>query len=152
MRHAARALALLTIAVALCSCGSYTRADFIAGADAICASAVRQTRTLEPPQSEQMSALAAYLARVLPIVRHETRQLRALRRPSQPAQAARRLGRYLAAVAEVGRDYAALAAAAARGSAPAVASAEAELRAIPLASLAAGYGLRSCGTPGATVS
>jgi hypothetical protein len=157
VRFAGGTCALLTLTTLVAGCGgsSYTRRDFVARADAICTSAVRQTRSIAPPSftrpaARQLSALADYLAAVLPVVQSEAAQLRALRRPTHDAPAGATLGRYLAAVAQAASDYRALAAAAKRGDAQGVASAEAALRASPVASLAAGYGLRSCGVPGAT--
>jgi hypothetical protein len=149
--------AVLALAAVLpgCGAGSYTKTDFVARADAICTSAVRQTRSIAAPSfnrpaAGQLSALADYLAAVLPIVQSEAAQLRALRRPTQDAPAGATLARYLASVAQAASDYRALAAAAKRGDAQGVANAEAALRASPVASLATGYGLRSCGVPGAT--
>ncbi len=148
---------MLALAALLPGCGasSYPKRDFVARADAICTSAVRQTRSIAAPSftrpaARQLSALAGYLGAVLPIVQSEAAQLRALRRPTQDASAERTLARYLAAVAQTASDYRALAAAAKRSDAQGVANAEAALRASPVASLAARYGLRSCGIPGAT--
>jgi hypothetical protein len=148
--------ALLTLTALLAGCaGSYTKRDFVARADAICASAVRQTRSIAPPSltssaAHQMRALAGYLAEVSPVVRSEAAQLRALRRPTEDGRARATLARYLGALARAAGDYTALAASARRGELQGVASAEAALRASPVASLAARYGLRSCATPGAT--
>jgi hypothetical protein len=148
--------ALLTLTVLLAGCGSsYTKRDFVARADAICASAVRQTRSIAPPSTTRggahpTSALAGYLAEVLPVLQSEVTQLRALPRPTGDSPARAALARYLEALGQVAQDYRELAAAARRGDAQGVASAEAALRASPVATLAAGYGLRSCGTPGAT--
>ena len=150
--------ALLTLAALLAGCGSSnTNRDFVARADAICASAVRETRSIAAPSfshaaAQQLTALADYLASVLPIVQSEAAQLRALRRPTEDVRARATLARYLAALAQAAGDYGALAAAARRGDAQGVASAEAALRASPVASLAASAGLRSCGIPGATVA
>jgi hypothetical protein len=157
-RSMRRAAAALTLAALLAGCGSsYTKRDFVASADAICASAVRQTRSIAPPsfttsKAQQLSALAGYLAVVSPIVQSEVKQIRALQRPTGTARSSAALAGYVAALSQVAGDYGKLAAAARRGDAQGVASAEAALRASPVASLAAGYGLRSCGTPSATVS
>jgi hypothetical protein len=115
---------------------------------------VRQTRSIAAPSftrpaALQLAALSGYLAAVLPIVQSEAAQLRALRRPTDAAARAT-LAQYLAAVAQAASDYRALAAAAKRGDAQGVASAEAALRASPVTSLAARYGLRACALPGAT--
>jgi hypothetical protein len=115
---------------------------------------VTKTRSIAPPSftrspAQRLSALGGYLAVVLPIEQSEANQIRALRRPTEDAHA---LTRYLAALTTSVNEYAGLTAAAKRGDAQAVASAEAALRANPVASLATGYGLRSCGTPEATVA
>jgi hypothetical protein len=148
----------LLILTALAGCGSsYTTRDFVARADAICASAVRQTRSIAAPSltasaAPELSALADYLAQVVPVVQSEAMQLHALRRPTEDAPARAALARYLGALAHAAGDYGQLAAAARRGDAQGVASAEAALRASPAASLAAGAGLHSCGIPGATLA
>jgi hypothetical protein len=148
---------LVLAALLLAGCGAYTKKDFIASADAICASAVRQTRSVAPPaftssKKEQLSALASYLAKVLPIVQSEDTHIRALRRPSQGARQRALLARYLAALRQTVSDYQDLAAAAKQGDAASVAGAEGVLHDSPVTSLAASYGLRSCETPGATVA
>jgi len=135
----------------LAGCGSYTKKSFIASADAICASAVRQTRLIAPPSSQEVSALAPYLAKLTPILGSEARQIRALQQPSGTAAERAALTRFLAALTQFVSDFKALTTAAQTGSRSAVASAEAALRVSPLDALAASYGLRSCGTPGATV-
>jgi hypothetical protein len=158
VRFLGATVALLTAAGLLAGCGgAYTKRDFIASADAICASTVRQTRSLPPPsftssKSQQLSALAGYLAVVLPLVRSEASRLRALRRPTADARNRAALQRYLRALDQEVGDYRALAAAAKRRDPQGVASAEAGLRRSPVASLAASYGLHSCGIPGATVA
>jgi hypothetical protein len=158
MRSVGGTCALLTLTALLAGCGSsYTNGDFVARANAICASAVRQTRSIAAPSAaravgHQMSALADYLAQVVPVLQSEASQLRALRRPTEDASARATLARYLEALAQAAGDYRALAAAAKRGDAQGVASAEAALRASPVASLAASYGLHSCGIPGATLT
>ena len=147
---------LLILTALLAGCGNgYTKRDFVARADAICASTVRQTRSIAPPSftrsvGHQTSAPADDLAGLLPVLQSETTQLRALRRPTDDAPARATLARYLEALEQADEDYRELAGAARRGNAQGVASAEAALRASPVASLAARYGLRSCGTPGGT--
>jgi len=153
---ASTSVAMLALGALVTGCGSYTKRDFVARANAICAGAVRDTRALTPPRftgsaARQRRALAGYLRRAVPIIRTEARQLRALPRPSQTAAARRALGRYLAAVDEVAARFQALAGAAAAGSGAAVSHAESALAAIPIDSLANAYGLASCGTPGATI-
>jgi hypothetical protein len=136
--------------------GGYTKRDFIARADAICASTVRQLRSIPAPSFGQSAtghdALAGYLAAALPLVQSESRQLHALPRPPQKAADRSVLTSWLGAVAQVVEDYRQFEAAAQRGDAQRVASAEAALRASPVASLAASYGLSSCATPGATIA
>jgi hypothetical protein len=138
------------------ACGSsYTRHDFIARADAICASALRATRAVPPPSfsgtaAQRMSQLGEYLGRVLPVVQAETRQIRALKTPPGTANERAALTSYVRAMGQLEAAYGRLAAAAKRGDADGVASAEAALRANPVASLAASYGLKSCGRPGTT--
>jgi len=150
--------ALLTLTALLAGCASsYTKRDFVARADAICASAVRETRSIAPPSfthaaAQQLSALADYLAQVVPIVQSETTQLRALRRPTEDAPARATLARYLGALGQAAGEYGELAEAAKRGDAQGVASAEAALRASPAAALATSAGLHSCGIPGATLA
>jgi hypothetical protein len=139
------ALALLALALTIVGCGATanTKRDFIARADAICASAVRQARAIGT-----QGGLAAYAAAALPVVRSEATQLRALKRPAGGAHDATTLSRYFTALSQVVKDYSDLAAAAKRGDAQGVTNAEASLRASPVTSLAASYGLRPCGTPG----
>ena len=141
-------LALLGLCALLGACGgsSYTKRDFIARADAICASALRQTRSISPGTN-----LAVYLAAVLPVVKSEADQLGALRRPPGTARDRSTLAQYLAAMRQSVGNYRQLAGAAQRGDQEAVASAEASLASSPLESLAASYGLTSCASPTATV-
>jgi hypothetical protein len=150
-------LFVLALAVAGCGGSGYTKSDFIARADAICAGAVRQTRSIAPPVAAQAgagqdAALAAYLSGVVPVLESEVSQLRALRRPPGNAGERVTLNRWYAALAQSVARYKELAAAARRGDDQSVADAEAALGASPVYTLAAGYGLRSCGAPGATVA
>jgi len=146
----------LTLAAMLAACGgSYTKRDFIARADAICTSTLRETRSIAPPSfggaaGQQLGALAQYLETLVPVVQTEARQLRALQRPPGDARDRAALERYLGAVTQVAAQYEQLAGAAKRGDAQGVASAEAALRASPVASLAASYGLSSCGSAAGT--
>ncbi len=145
---------LLVLAL-IAGCGSYTKHDFIARADAICASTVRQTRLIPPPSftrvpAERLHAVAGYVSQVLPLVRAEAAQLRDVRKPTQGAADRATLGSFLAAFGQVLASYQSLATAASAGDAASVARAEASLSASPVAALAARYGLRSCGTPGGT--
>lgn len=152
-----RTVALLTLTALVAGCGTDTKPDFIARADAICASAVREVRSIAAPSfthsaRQRLSALGVYVTDVLPLVRSEATQLRALPRPQQGARERAALTRYLGALAQVVGVYGEFSAAAKTGDAQGVASAEAALRASPVAALANRYGLRSCGTPGATVA
>lgn len=152
-----RVVAVPALALLVAGCGSYTKHDFVVSANAICASTVRATRAVPPPsfttsKTQQLSALAGYLAVVSPIVQSEAKQIRALRRPTVNARTDAALSRYLGALGKVADDYKQLAAAAKQGDAQAVASAEAALRGSPISSYAQSYGLRSCETPGATVA
>lgn len=145
-------LALVTLVAA---CGSsYTKQDFIARANGICTSALRQTRAIAPaagtPQSNR--ALAAYLSQALPIAQSEADQLRALRLPPGTAAEKAALLRYFSALSAQVAAIKQLKSAAARGDAQGVAAAKAALSANPATSLAAKYGLRSCGTPGGTAA
>jgi hypothetical protein len=149
--------AVLGVAVLLAGCGgSETKQNFAARADAICASTVRQIRSIAPPnftssKAQQLSALGGYMAVVSPIVASEAKQLHALQRPAGSARARAALTRYLDALTQTAGDYQTLAAAAKRGDAQGVANAEGALRTSDVTALAQSYGLRSCGTPGATV-
>jgi hypothetical protein len=150
-------LFVLVLVLAGCGGSGYTKSDFIARADAICAGAVRQTRSIAPPGAAQAGsgqdgALAAYLSNVVPVLENEASQLRALRRPPGNAGELATLNRWYSALAQSVMHYKELAAAARRGDDQSVADAEAALGASPVYSLAASYGLRSCGTPGATVA
>ena len=141
----------------LSACGgsSYTKADFVARANAICTKTLGQTRAISPPSStgQPGGALAAYLGRLVPLLGSEADQIRALKRPSGGAAHDRQiLSQYLAALGQVVVAYRQLEAAAKRGDAQAVAGVEATLQANPAADLAASYGLRSCGTPGTTAA
>jgi hypothetical protein len=138
----ALALALL---LAGCGGGGYTRHDFITRADAICAGALRQARSIAPGTS-----LPSYLSDYVPILESEASQLQALRRPPDTARDRATLEHYFAALRQTVAEYRQLAAATKSGDQQAVTNAEAALGASPVYSLATGYGLTSCGTPGST--
>ena len=153
VRLVGRLFVAISVAALLAGCGgTYTRRDFIARADAICVSAVRAARSLTPPAGQQLGALTGYLGEVLPIVRSESKQIHALRRPVEGARNRTLLASYLAALGQVVSDYEELAAAARRGDGAGAARAEEALRASPVTSLAASYGLSACAAPGATVA
>ena len=158
-RTRADVFGILLIALLAAGCGgsSYTKSDFVARANAICSGALRQTRSIAPPSATQASggqdgALAAYLSSVVPVLEREASQLKELRRPPGSEREKTTLGLYLAALTRTVAEYKSLAAAAKRGDDQAVADAEAALSSSPVYSLAASYGLRSCGTPGATTA
>lgn len=149
----------LLIASLAAGCGGsgYTKSDFVARADAICASALRQARSIAPPTVAQASggqdgALAAYLSSIVPVLESEASQLHGLKRPPGSAQDKAALTRYLEALSQTVTDYKQLAAAARRGDDQTVADTEAALGSSHVYSLATSYGLRSCGTPGATTA
>ena len=142
-------------AIAGCGSGSVKKTDYLVRADAICMNAIRATRSIPPPATvgsrrDQLTALAQYLSRLVPVVTSEDTQIRALKRPSGSAQDGAALARYLGALTRSATEYTRLAAAARRRDAAGVADAEASLRATPVASLAAAYGLRACGNAGGT--
>jgi len=158
-RPSALAAVALTVASLVGGCGGsgYTRGDFVARADAICAGALRHIRSVSPPGTAQAGSgqdgtLTAYLRSVVPVLESEASQLRALQRPPGTKSQQDMLARWYAALDESVASYKALAAAAARGDDQGVADAEAALGASPVYTLAVSYGLRSCGTPGATTA
>jgi len=152
----ARFYGLLAAVVVLAGCGgsSYTKSDFVARANAICTSTLRQTRALAPPASTSQpgGALAAYLGQLVPLVQAESDQLRALKRPHDDARDSATLSSYYAALGQIVANYRQLEAAARRGDTQSVTDVEATLRASPITALAASYGLQSCGTPGSTTA
>ncbi|HYB31273.1 MAG TPA: hypothetical protein VEF89_32080 [Solirubrobacteraceae bacterium] len=137
----------LALAVLVAGCGGsgYTRQDFVTRADAICAGALRQARSITPG-----TALPAYLADYVPVLESEASQLRALRRPPDTAHERTVLEQYFAALQQTVAEYRQLAAAAKSGDRQALSNAEAALGASQVYSLATSYGLTSCGTPGST--
>ena len=140
-------LAVVLSGALLAGCGGsgYGKHDFVTRADAICAAALRQTRSIAAG-----TALPAYLTEFVPVLESETSQLRALRRPPGSAHDRALLGQYFAALSQTVVEYRQLAAAVKRGDDQAVADAEAALGSSPVYSLAASYGLSSCGTPSST--
>jgi hypothetical protein len=135
----------LAVLVAGCGGSGYTRHDFITRADAICAGALRQARSIAPG-----TPLSTYLAAYVPVLASEASQLRALRRPPDTTRNRATLERYFTALRQVVAEYRQLAAAARSGDRQALTNAEAALGASPVYSLATSYGLSSCGTPGST--
>ena len=100
-----------------CGGSSYTKGDFVARADAICTSTLRQTRALAPPSSTSQpgGALAVYLGQLVPLVQSEANQLRALKRPADNAHDRATLTAYYNALAQIVANYGQLEAAARRG-------------------------------------
>ncbi len=96
-------------------------------------------------------ALAAYLARAVPIVEAETAQILRLRRPSESVRQCAELDRYLSALRAERAAYRQLADAALASDGVALARAESALRSNDSATLAVAYGILSCGAPGATI-
>ncbi len=143
--------------VLLTGCAGLTKADFIARADAICADSVRATRLIAPPAfaeagSGALDGLAAYASKVLPLVASEAGQLRALPRPQGNAKDSAALAGFLDAFSGVAADYGSLETAATKGDAPGVARAEGALGTSRVSTFARAYGLRSCGSAGATTA
>ena len=143
---------MLALAAVVAACGgsSYTKSDFIARADAICTDTLRQARALAPPASSSGAALSDYLGKLVPLVDSEANQLRALKRPADTTHDGATLTAYFAALGQVVAAYRQLRAAAARSDDQTVTNVEAALNANPVDSLAASYGLKTCGTPGST--
>jgi hypothetical protein len=135
---AAIAVACL-FAVTACGGHTATKQDVVARANGICINALRATREVPPPNGS--AGLAAYLAKVLPIVKKEANDTQALPRPAKDRAV---LNRYVAAVAASAGQYQALATAAKSGDAAGVSHGLAALRASPVAALAAQYGLTRC--------
>ncbi len=96
--------------------------------------------------------MAAYLSRLVPLVQSEADQLRKRTRPPGDAHDRLMLSQYFASLGRVVTAYHELEAAARSGDSDTIASVEATLRESPVAALATAYGIRSCGTPGATVA
>jgi hypothetical protein len=138
------------------ACGdTFTKAEFMHQADAICASALRQLRALAPPSfagstSQRRRTLSAYSSRELGIVQAERRQLGSLPKPSQSPRQDALLRRYLSALDRVASALRSLAGAERGGDAAATAGATSSLAGNPVDGLAAAYGLRSCASAGAT--
>ena len=159
-RAIAALLMLLVTGLLAAGCGStVTKHDYIARADAICAAAVRQTRSIPPPVAASSAgarpralalALAQYVRRVTPIAASELAQLESLKRPHGSASDAAALRRYLVALRAAVDNYRALGAAAAAGDGGGVRDAEAALAGSRVTALASAYGLRACGRPGGT--
>lgn len=142
----------LAVTAPLAGCGgaAYGKRDYVARAEAICASTTRHARAAGAPVATTGVALAAYIEQLLPLVRGEAAQLRGLRRPPGPAAQRAQLSAFLRALDASLAEYAALAAAARRGDTAGVARAESALRANAAGALAARYGITGCGAPTST--
>ncbi|MDQ6729365.1 MAG: hypothetical protein M3022_03425 [Actinomycetota bacterium] len=154
MRRATLAVVVLSLGLAIAGCGAArpTKRDFIARADAICASSLRATRSIRAPAATGSTALAGYLNSVLLVIRSEAAQLRGLHRPPGGPRELAQLTAYLRALDDAVAGYASLAAAAQRDDQGAMADAQAALRANRAAALAVQYGLRACGAAGSTAA
>jgi hypothetical protein len=140
-------IALAIVAGTLGGCGSSgeSKSDFVARANAICETAVRDVRDVTLPSASgggtSPSALSRYLHTVTPVVEGEVKQLRALPRPAADRAL---LDRYLNALASSAAQYRVLDEAARHRDRAALAGAVGALRASPAAQLAARYGLAEC--------
>jgi hypothetical protein len=141
-------IALAIVAGTLAGCGSSveSRSDFVARANAVCETAVRDVRDVTLPAASgrggtSLSALSRYLQTVTPVVQGEVKQLRALPRPAADRAL---LDQYLNALASSAAQYRVLDDAARHRDRAALAGAIGALRASPAAQLAARYGLAEC--------
>jgi hypothetical protein len=140
-------VALAIVATTLGGCGSAgeSKSDFVARANAICETAVRDVLDVTLPSASgdgtSLSALSRYLQTVTPVVEGEVKQLRALPRPAADRAL---LDRYLNALASSAAQYRVLDDAARHRDRAALAGATGALRASPAAQLATRYGLAEC--------
>jgi hypothetical protein len=150
----ATALAAMLIA----GCGSsYSRADFVTRAEAICTSTLDAVRELTPPdqagsRAARDASLAAYLEELVPLMRRQLRRLRALPPPPQTGAQARAVHAYTTALGGSIAQFTVLAGAARSGKGVLVTATEAALASGQLPRLAAASGLRTCSSSGATYS
>jgi hypothetical protein len=149
-------VALAIVAATLGGCGSAgeSKSDFVARANAICETAVRDVRDVTLPSASgggtSLSALSRYLRTVTPVVEGEVKQLRALPRPVADRAL---LDRYLNALASSAAEYRVLDDAARHRDRAALAGAIGALRGSPAPALAARYGLAECaGSAGTAVT
>jgi hypothetical protein len=140
-------LALAIVAGTVGGCGSSgeSKSDFVARANSICETAVRDVRDVTLASASgggtSLPALSRYLHTVTPVVEGEVRQLRALPRPTADRAL---LDRYLSALASSAAQYRVLDDAAQHRDRAALAAAIGALRASLAAQLAARYGLAEC--------
>ena len=152
-----RGTGLCLAAMLVAGCGSYTKKDFTAQANAICAHTLQELRALPAPAAAggdraRLVALGGYLGRAAPLIEGEATKLAKLQRPDGSKAQRALLASYLAAEQTTAADYATLARAAASGNAAAVSAAGARLRSSTASGLAAQYGLPDCASPGATIA
>jgi hypothetical protein len=144
------------VALLVAGCGGgIDHRQYVQRADAICTFTLRSVRSLTPPElagaaSARDASLAVYLDQLLPLLRRELRQLRALPHPSQRAAQTRAQDRYLASLSHSVGQFASFATAARAGDGNVVNMLEAELAADPAPRLAAAYGLSACSSSAAT--
>jgi hypothetical protein len=138
-----RVAAISAACLAATACGGHTatKKDVVARADGICVNTLRQVRGVPPPAGTSLPALAAYLAKVVPIVEKEASDTRALPRPAQDQAL---LDQYVNAVSDGATQYRAMATAARNGDTAGVSQALSTLRDNPAQSLAGRYGLAEC--------
>jgi hypothetical protein len=155
MRSAATAGATALL-VAGCG-GGIDHRQYVQRADAICAFTLRSVRSLTPPQlsgatSAHDASLAVYLGQLVPLLRRELRQLRALPRPSERAAQTRALDGYLASLNRSVSRFASVeqAARSGDGDGDVVNLLESELAADPAPRLAFAYGLTGCSSSAPT--
>lgn len=143
----------VVLAVSACGGGSkkVTKGDFVARADAVCATTQAQVRSL-PTGSGSLAGTAKYFRSSAALLHTQAVQLRAIPRPKQAAANAKVLEQFLTATSQSAAIYRRIATAAANGDQGALTSAEAALGANPAPRLAARYGLRVCGTSSVTAS
>jgi hypothetical protein len=137
------------VVLAVAGCGSITKKDVIARANAICATAQRDLRAVAAPSSTSPAALVSYLGQVVPIVDIEASQFRALPRPKQDLPV---LGRWIESVQFAAADFRALRAGARLNDRQAINTAYAALRTSDETALAARYGAGVCAASTGTVS
>jgi hypothetical protein len=146
--RARAAIAVIAVGALLAACGgghTATKQDVIARANGICINALHAVREVPPPSGS--AGLAAYLAKVVPIVQKEAKDTRALPRPAKDRAV---LDRYVDAVTASAGQYQALASAAKNGDAAGVSHGLAALRVSPVPALAAQYGLNRCSVSAGT--
>lgn len=150
-RPGGTAIAICCLAIGVSACGGHTvtKQDVIARANGICITTLHAVGSVAAPAGGTGSpaALAAYLAKVVPIVQKEASDTRALPRPAKDRAI---LDRYVAAVTAGADEYRALENAARNGDSAAVSQSLAALRTSRAPALAAQYGLNRCNASAGT--